>query len=38
MEDDPTFDAGIGSVLNREGDIELDAIIMDGRTLALARR
>jgi beta-aspartyl-peptidase (threonine type) len=35
MEDDPTFDAGIGSVLNREGDIELDAIIMDGRTLAL---
>jgi len=35
MEDDPTFDAGVGSVLNREGDIELDAIIMDGRTLAL---
>lgn len=35
MEDDPTFDAGIGSVLNRVGEIELDAIIMDGRTLRL---
>jgi beta-aspartyl-peptidase (threonine type) len=35
MEDDPTFDAGIGSVLNRVGEIELDAMIMDGRTLAL---
>lgn len=35
MEDDPTFDAGVGSVLNRAGDIEMDAIIMDGRTLAL---
>ncbi|NDJ74830.1 MAG: hypothetical protein GYB65_01110 [Chloroflexi bacterium] len=35
MEDDPTFDAGIGSVLNRVGEIEMDAIIMDGETLAL---
>jgi len=35
MEDDPTFDAGVGSVLNRAGDIEMDAIIMDGATLAL---
>ena len=35
MEDDPTFDAGVGSVLNRIGEIELDAMIMDGRTLAL---
>lgn len=33
MEDDPTFDAGVGSVLNRAGEIELDAIIMDGATL-----
>ncbi len=33
MEDDPTFDAGVGSVLNRTGDIEMDAIIMDGHTL-----
>jgi beta-aspartyl-peptidase (threonine type) len=35
MEDDPTFDAGVGSVLNRTGGIEMDAIIMDGKTLAL---
>jgi beta-aspartyl-peptidase (threonine type) len=33
MEDDPTFDAGVGSVLNRAGNIEMDAMIMDGRTL-----
>jgi beta-aspartyl-peptidase (threonine type) len=35
MEDDPTFDAGVGSVLNRAGGIEMDAIIMDGKTLAV---
>ncbi len=35
MEDDPTFDAGVGSVLNRAGEIEMDAILMDGRTLKL---
>lgn len=35
MEDDPTFDAGVGSVLNRAGEIEMDAIIMDGKTLEL---
>lgn len=29
MEDDPTFDAGIGSFLNKQGDVELDASIMD---------
>jgi beta-aspartyl-peptidase (threonine type) len=33
MELDPTFDAGRGSFLNREGAVEMDAIIMDGRTL-----
>src|SRR5580704_8830588 len=33
LEDDPTFDAGRGSHLNRAGAIELDAIIMDGTTL-----
>lgn len=33
LEEDPTFDAGIGSHLNREGRIELDAIVMDGATL-----
>ncbi len=35
MEDNPTFDAGVGSVLNSVGEIELDAMIMDGATLKL---
>jgi len=30
MEDDPQFNAGLGAVLNHEGDAELDAAIMDG--------
>src|SRR2546428_6244366 len=33
MEDDETFDAGRGSFLNREGNVQLDALIMDGATL-----
>jgi beta-aspartyl-peptidase (threonine type) len=33
LEDAPIFDAGVGSVLNRDGEIELDAAIMDGQTL-----
>lgn len=33
MEDDPAFDAGTGAHLNRDGHVELDAIIMDGATL-----
>jgi beta-aspartyl-peptidase (threonine type) len=33
LEDCPVFDAGTGSHLNRDGHIELDAIIMDGATL-----
>ena len=33
LEDAPIFDAGIGSVLNRDGDVELDAAMMDGPTL-----
>jgi len=33
LEDDPTFDAGIGSHLNRDGRVQLDAIVMDGSTL-----
>lgn len=33
LEDDPTFDAGRGSLLNLVGDVEMDAIIMDGRDL-----
>ncbi|XP_035255450.1 isoaspartyl peptidase/L-asparaginase [Anguilla anguilla] len=34
LEDDPAFDAGRGSVLNAGGEVELDAVVMDGRTLA----
>ncbi|WAR18699.1 ASGL1-like protein [Mya arenaria] len=33
LEDDPCFDAGTGSVLTANGDVEMDAVIMDGRTL-----
>ena len=33
MEDHPVFDAGLGSHLNRDGVAELDAGMMDGRTL-----
>jgi beta-aspartyl-peptidase (threonine type) len=34
MEEDCIFDAGCGSFLNEKGKVEMDAIIMDGRTLA----
>ena len=33
MEDHPVFDEGLGSHLNRDGVVELDAGMMDGRTL-----
>ncbi len=33
LEDDPAFNAGVGSVLTDEGTIEMDASIMDGATL-----
>jgi beta-aspartyl-peptidase (threonine type) len=33
LEDDPVFDAGRGAHLNRDGEVELDAGVMDGRTL-----
>lgn len=33
MENDETFDAGRGSFLNREGKVQLDALIMEGSTL-----
>jgi beta-aspartyl-peptidase (threonine type) len=33
MENDEAFDAGRGSFLNRDGKVQLDALIMDGATL-----
>jgi L-asparaginase / beta-aspartyl-peptidase len=33
LEDDPTFDAGTGSVLVADGSVELDAGLMDGTSL-----
>lgn len=32
LEDDPTFNAGIGSCLNRNGSVEMDASLMEGST------
>jgi beta-aspartyl-peptidase (threonine type) len=34
MEDDEAFDAGRGSILNQDGRVQLDAMIMDGASLA----
>ncbi len=33
MEDDDTFDAGLGSFLTRDGHVQMDALLMDGATL-----
>ena len=33
LEDDPTFDAGHGSVLTEDLTVEVDAMIMDGYSL-----
>jgi L-asparaginase / beta-aspartyl-peptidase len=33
LEDDDTFDAGRGSFLTRDGRVQLDALIMDGRAM-----
>jgi beta-aspartyl-peptidase (threonine type) len=34
LEDNPLFNAGRGAVFTYDGTVELDASIMDGRTLA----
>src|SRR5262245_17150212 len=33
LEDNPVFDAGVGSYLNDKGEVEMDALIADGQTL-----
>jgi L-asparaginase / beta-aspartyl-peptidase len=33
LEDEPTFNAGVGAVLTRDGTVEMDAAVMDGETL-----
>jgi beta-aspartyl-peptidase (threonine type) len=35
LEDNPLFNAGIGSTLNSLGEVEMDAAIMDGETLSV---
>lgn len=35
LENDPTFDAGRGAFLNAKGEIELDAIVMNGLDLSI---
>ncbi|XP_061084114.1 isoaspartyl peptidase/L-asparaginase-like [Conger conger] len=34
LENNPVYNAGCGSVLNEHGNVEMDALVMDGRTLA----
>jgi len=33
LEDDPNFNAGLGSQLNQQGYVEMDASVMDGKTM-----
>jgi beta-aspartyl-peptidase (threonine type) len=35
LEDDPVFNAGVGSALTRDGTVEVDAALMEGETLRI---
>ena len=35
LENDPVFNAGHGSIMNCLGDVEMDAMIMEGATLSI---
>ena len=35
LENNPIFNAGHGSIMNRSGDVEMDAMIMEGATLSI---
>ena len=38
LENNPVFNAGVGSCLTEDGDVEMDAFIMDGDTLKIGKR
>ena len=38
LENNPVFNAGLGSCLTEEGNVEMDAFIMDGDTLRIGKR
>lgn len=38
MEDEPAFNAGRGSVLNLKGEIEMEALIMEGNNMKAGKK
>jgi len=38
MEDEPAFNAGRGSVLNLKGEIEMEALIMEGKDMKAGKK
>ena len=37
LENNPVFNAGLGSCLTEEGTVEMDALIMDGKTMRVGK-
>ena len=37
LENNPVFNAGFGSCLTEEGTVEMDALIMDGKTMRVGK-